>query len=85
MIPKVSDIHTHNPLAVDAVINLAPGMPMRPGALYSAGVHPWWAVADFGWVERMAADPRVGMIGECGIDRLRGAHSPEEQLDMLRR
>lgn len=85
MIPKVSDIHTHNPLAVDAIINLAPGMPMRPGALYSAGVHPWWAVADFGWVESMAADPRVVMIGECGIDRLRGAHSPEEQLDMLRR
>ncbi|MDE7387951.1 MAG: TatD family hydrolase [Muribaculaceae bacterium] len=85
MIPEVSDLHTHNPLATDAVINLAPGMPMRPGALYSAGIHPWWAVADFDWVERMAAHPQVVMIGECGIDRLRGAHSPAEQLEMLRR
>lgn len=85
MIPEVADIHTHNPLATDAVINLAPGMTMRPDALYSVGIHPWWAVADFDWVESLARHPQVVMIGECGIDRLRGAHSPVEQLEMLRR
>lgn len=85
MIPDVSDIHTHNPAADNAVINLAPGMTLRPGALYSAGIHPWWAVADFSWVERMAENPQVVMIGECGIDRLRGAHPIGQQLDMLRR
>lgn len=85
MIPQVSDIHTHNPLATDAVINLAPGMAMRPGALYSVGLHPWWAVADFDWVENLADHPQVAMIGECGIDKLRGAHDPDTQLEVLRR
>ena len=77
MIPKVSDIHTHNPQAADSVINLERGArPGREDGLYSVGWHPWWGsagVADLKWVEETAAtDGRVVMIGECGIDRLRG-------------
>lgn len=85
MIPDVSDLHTHNLRAEDAVINLAPGMPMRPDALYSAGIHPWWAITDFEWLERMAEHPQVVMIGECGIDKIRGAHPVEKQVEILRR
>ncbi len=85
MIPQVADIHTHNPLATDAVINLTPGMAMRPDALYSVGIHPWCPETDFGWVERMARHPQVVMIGECGIDRLRSPLTPDRQIELLRR
>ena len=87
MIPKVADIHTHNPRATDAVINLGRDeLPARPDALYSVGWHPWWGAdgADFSWVERVAADPRVALIGECGIDRLRGGDI-DAQIELTRR
>ncbi|MCM1310020.1 MAG: TatD family hydrolase [Bacteroides sp.] len=83
---KVSDIHTHNPEATDAVINLEPGWKMREDALYSVGWHPWWPLpADMDWVEHTAADPRVALIGECGIDKLRGQGSIDEQIALTRR
>lgn len=87
MIPKVADIHTHNPLAVNAVINLdRNALPERPDALYSVGWHPWWGVdnPDLDWVERTASDPRVALVGECGIDRLRGGDI-EAQIELTRR
>lgn len=86
MIPQVADIHTHNPLATDAVINLEPGMEahLRPGALYSAGWHPWWPGADMEWVRRMAAHPRVVLIGECGIDKVRSPFTLAQQIDLTR-
>lgn len=82
MIPPVGDIHTHNQGAKDAVINLEQGQTeLRPGALYSVGWHPWWAVpADWEWIGRMAREEQVALIGECGIDTLRGQGSIEEQL-----
>lgn len=84
MIPKVSDIHTHNRNATDCVINLERGAsPERNDAMYSVGWHPWWGCegADLKWVEATAADRRVVMIGECGIDRLRGGDI-EEQIEL---
>lgn len=86
MIPQVADIHTHNPMADDAVISLPPPYgPMRPGALYSVGCHPWEAEPRFDLVEALATHPQVVMIGECGLDRVRGALSMEQQLELLRR
>ncbi len=86
MIPKVSDIHTHNPQATDGVINLEQGAePQRDDALYSVGWHPWWGpCTDWNWVETCAADPRVVLIGECGIDRSRGG-DVEAQIELTRR
>lgn len=81
----VSDIHTHNPQARDAIINLEPGMAMRADGLYSAGWHPWWAQPRMDWVEAMAGDGRVVAIGECGIDKRRGIGTVEEQLALTRR
>ncbi len=82
---KVSDIHTHNPEAIDAVINLEPGWKMRPDGLYSVGWHPWWPNPDMQWVEQTASDSRVVIIGECGIDKRRGSGSVEEQLALTLR
>lgn len=86
MIPAVSDIHTHNPAATDAVINLEAGAePARANALYSAGWHPWWPLpADMEWVRRMARHPQVALIGECGVDLLRGQGTDAQQLALLR-
>lgn len=84
MIPSVTDIHTHNPEATDAVINLEPGMTLRPDALYSVGWHPWWPAPDMDWVRSLAADPRVVMIGETGIDKKRSALTPAEQMELTR-
>lgn len=84
MIPPVSDIHTHDSSARDAVINLERGgEPARQDAVYSAGWHPWWGLpADMEWVSRMARRPEVVMIGECGVDIRRGHGSRAEQLKL---
>lgn len=59
---------------------------MRSDALYSVGWHPWWPLpADMAWVESTAADPRVVIIGECGIDRRRGVGTVDEQTALTRR
>lgn len=62
----------------------------RPEALYSAGVHPWWT-EDMARTERMLANlpqllehPQVVALGECGLDRLKGARM-EVQEEVFRR
>lgn len=79
---EISDIHTHNPLApADAVINLERYGAMRSDHnLYSVGWHPWWPEPDMEWVRSIAVDPRVAIIGECGVDRRRGIGTISEQL-----
>lgn len=83
---KVSDIHTHNLQAGSgAVINLDRYGRMRPDhELYSVGWHPWWPQADMEWVRQTARDSRVVVIGECGIDKKRGAAGIEEQIELTR-
>lgn len=81
------DRHTHNPLANDAIINLPRlGSPSRPEALYSVGWHPWWSgPVDWAWIESVAQHPQVVQIGECGLDRQRGAAPLAEQLNITAR
>lgn len=81
------DFHTHNPLANNAIINLPRlGAPSRPEALYSVGWHPWWeGPVDWDWIEVTARHPQVATIGECGIDRLRGAAPLDEQIQITER
>lgn len=83
------DFHTHR---LDAPAGLALiNMPqswllapheaaLRPGALYTAGIHPWWTVCDEATLATMlegirhfAERGKLAAIGECGLDRLRGA------------
>lgn len=93
------DFHTHNLQAPAgrAIINIPlewterPALfSPRPGALYSAGVHPWWT-EDMAATECMLANlttllrhPQIVAVGECGLDALRGA-TLEQQEEVFRR
>ena len=69
-----------------AIINIEPDTPLPPQGTFSTGVHPWRSSeAGTLWplVEKTAADPRIAAIGECGLDRLRGAPLPR-QAELLR-
>ena len=57
---------------------------LRPGCLYSAGIHPWWTASPsaglmLSQLPRLLALPQVVAVGECGIDPLRGASLDEQQ------
>lgn len=89
--PIVKDFHTHNLLAEDAIINvpeewlLCPSrFSPREGAFYSVGIHPWWTIDNartaqiLGVMPSLLTHPQVVAVGECGIDRLRGADEDEQ-------
>ena len=92
MIQLPPDIHTHDPERHDAVIQLTPGRDMADdGRVYSIGIHPWdTTVTDADWeqlldeVSRTSSDRRIVMIGETGIDSLRGGSIPLQTM-LLRR
>lgn len=73
----IKDIHTHRIDAREAVISVNP-WEFAPvdGLCYSVGIHPWQAAraaeADFDRLAECATSGNVLMIGECGIDKLRG-------------
>lgn len=73
----IKDIHTHRTDAREAVISVNPWefAPVE-GLCYSVGIHPWQAAraveADFDRLAECATSGNVLMIGECGIDKLRG-------------
>lgn len=82
------DFHTHNLNAApgSAIINIPREWMVNPalfrpvqGALYSAGIHPWWT-DNRQEVEAMKRNlqlllqhPQVVALGECGLDALQGA------------
>lgn len=75
------DIHTHHPDRPKAIIqaNIEDGL--KPGFLYSVGVHPWDTPTDFSLenlCEAVAHDSVVA-IGETGLDALRGADLEEQE------
>lgn len=85
------DFHTHNMSAPagSAIVSLPPELLLRPEdfapvpeGMYSAGVHPWWIDGD---VDRLLTGlsvllrhPQVVAVGECGLDKLRGASLPRQ-------
>lgn len=92
------DFHTHNlhAPAHEAIINLPEDALLCPasftfqaGRLYSAGIHPWWtARADvyalFEGLQQLLRHPAVVAVGECGIDRLRGADEAVQEQWFVR-
>lgn len=66
----ITDAHTHNPCAADAVISLEPGGEIEPGRYYSVGIHPWSVGKDrdYGRLEEMIARKEVVAVGETGFD-----------------
>ncbi len=87
---KLFDAHTHRlDAGPDALINIEPDHtgPLPPEGLLSTGIHPWRsAEAPVLWplVEQLARRPRIAAIGECGLDRLRGAPIPVQQELLMR-
>lgn len=93
----IYDFHTHNLLADNAIINIPADWLLHPshfapreGASYSAGIHPWWTVNEeqtkqmLNHLPILLDHPQVVALGECGIDRLRGANE-EEQISIFTR
>ena len=85
----IKDIHTHRIDAREAVISVNP-WEFAPvdGLCYSVGIHPWQVGratdADFDRLAECATSGNVLMIGECGIDKLRGGDLPM-QMSVLER
>ena len=74
----ITDIHTHNLNAPNALICVEPSeFAPSEGKLYAVGIHPWHAAAGLtAEVERLkaiATHPQVAAIGETGLDSRRGA------------
>lgn len=90
------DIHAHlAPGSTDApegvLVSLTPvearrvlTRPELKGS-FSFGIHPWDTEEAVDWeeFERFVAHPAVVAVGECGLDRLRGA-APEVQEQIFR-
>ena len=94
MIPYI-DIHTHhNQSAIDVIAVRNFDFDATPIGLSSVGVHPWQTVtintdADFinrsmMEVETKCMMPQVVMIGETGLDALRGADMDTQKALFLR-
>lgn len=83
----IVDIHTHRADATDAVISVNPWefMP-REGRVYAVGIHPWMldkaSDDDFKQLEMLAMRDDVVMIGECGIDKVRGCVPLSRQIEV---
>lgn len=89
------NIHTHTP-ANNAVFNLIvrqdTSIDLTPySELLSVGIHPWYidnSEEQFNLLQKIARDTKVVFIGECGLDRLKGAELPiqqtlfEKQIDL---
>lgn len=90
------DIHTHQDnkdpetrsiLSLTLTGDTLPALPESKE--YSAGLHPWFASMenfdrDYDRLSEFAKGPAVKLIGECGLDRLRG-EPLEHQLLMLKK
>lgn len=75
---RIVDIHTHNSNADNALISVAPQkLPLHSLSCYSVGLHPWDTTSvtdsDLEALKTAALQNNVYAIGECGIDKLRGA------------
>lgn len=76
-----SDIHSHDTTrATDGqtVVSQRPGSAIDSAGWYSVGIHPWDTVKPVTLTQlrvlvNNARSERVVAIGECGLDRLRGA------------
>jgi TatD DNase family protein len=80
----ITDIHTHDLHRDNAVINLAQGMILESGRVYSVGIHPWDSMTrDVSEIVPLLECPQVVAIGEAGIDKLRGAPL-ERQIELFK-
>lgn len=82
------DIHTHHKFQQTDIqsvysVSFADGIEIFKEQPISVGIHPWYAQSDDldGQMKRLAAiakQENVKMIGECGLDRLKGLPLAEQ-------
>ena len=81
------DCHSHRPVSgpdTVTVISFRPAELPAGRGLYTAGIHPWDTggvdgAAELERLRRAAAAGELVAVGECGLDRLRGAPLPEQE------
>lgn len=83
---EIEDIHTHS-LRPNAIINSTPiDFNPQTGYYYSIGIHPWDSAETtrslLTELDRLAMHPSILAIGECGIDKLRGAEA-QRQIEIF--
>jgi TatD DNase family protein len=88
------DIHHHGPIhhtahsdVILTIYNIVASKEQKPADddLFSYGHHPWYAsnsAIDREQLESTCSDPNCLFIGECGLDKFKGA-TAQEQLDLL--
>lgn len=73
---NITDCHTHNTTATNAIINATIGSELQSDKLYSIGVHPWesYKYSDIttSIITEFASHNNIVAIGETGIDLLKG-------------
>lgn len=78
--PTYLNIHTHHPstekdtLSIENAQTVSGWIDMAVGK-FSVGLHPWYIKPesideDFAQLEKLARQPNILAIGECGLDRL---------------
>lgn len=87
----IYDLHTHHHpiLPGEAVVQLSPdAFVPQPGHLYSVGLHPWDVGGDWRVLMAsllvMALHPQVVMVGETGVDKIKGTAGIELQVEVFR-
>lgn len=75
---KIIDIHTHNISSTNSLISVTPEQTeLLPDLFYSVGLHPWESKTissqHLEKLQDISAQPNVYAIGECGLDKLKGA------------
>lgn len=73
------DIHTHHSAPQPITVVSAASLEFTPleNQLYSIGIHPWESdklpsAEEWEAFEKMASQPFIAAIGECGVDKLKG-------------
>ena len=82
----INDIHTHrNNPSRQAIVSLSPTQFDREATrLCSIGIHPWESdratKEELLLLHELSTHPLVAAIGECGIDRLKGANIEQQTV-----
>ena len=92
--PAYIDIHSHSRKTTAAlrIVNSDPqrfDRDVETLPYVSIGVHPWDTGTDFvdatlEWIAQNAAHPKVLAIGECGLDRRKGAELVRQEMILER-